>query len=121
MLRFGWLLANDGRWRDQQVIPRDHVLHCRRRSPYNPHFPYSLQFDVDTQAFWKHGSGGHTLGIVPSLRLVVWKLGGRDGQYSPADTGLAPSPASALPSVPDPNLDPATAWRQTLAAVIQRL
>jgi CubicO group peptidase (beta-lactamase class C family) len=130
MLRFGWLLANDGRWRDRQVIPRDHVLHCRRRSPYNPHSPYSLQFDVNTDggapdlprdAFWKHGSGGHALGVVPSLRLVVWKLGGRDGQYSPADTGLAQSPASGPPSVPDPNLDPATAWQRVLTAVIQAL
>ena len=103
MLRFGYLLANGGRWRDMQVIPRDYVLRCGRQSPYNPHFPYSLQFDVNTggaiqdlprDAFWKTGSGGHALYVVPSLNLVVWKLGGRDGQYSTGDTGLKPSPAS---------------------------
>jgi CubicO group peptidase (beta-lactamase class C family) len=123
MLRFGWLLANDGRWRDAQVIPRDHVRHCRRPSPYNPHYPYSLQFDVDParDAFWKLGSGGHALGVVPGLRLVVWKLGGRDGQYNPADTGLDPSPSTAEPATPDPNSDPATAWSRTLAAVIGAL
>jgi hypothetical protein len=32
---------------------------------------------------------------VPSLDLVVWKLGGRDGQYATSDTGMKPSPASA--------------------------
>jgi CubicO group peptidase (beta-lactamase class C family) len=122
MLRFGWLLANDGRWADQQVIPRDYVRHCCHRSPYNPHSPYSLQFDVaddGTDAFWKLGSGGHALGVVPSKRLVVWKLGGRDGQYSPADTGLEPSPGTGAPSTPDPDLDPATAWRRTLTAVLR--
>jgi CubicO group peptidase (beta-lactamase class C family) len=123
MLRFGWLIANEGRWRDLQVIPRDHVRHCRRPSPYNPHFPYSLQFDVDPAAgaFWKLGSGGHALGIVPSRRLVIWKLGGRDGQYSPLDTGLKPSHSTAPPSTPDPSLDPAAAWRRTLAAVLGAL
>ena len=94
--------------------------HCRRPSPYNPHFPYSLQFDVDPAngAFWKHGSGGHALGIGPSLNLIVWKLGGRDGQYSPADTGLNPSPSTAPPSTPDPDLDAATAWRRTFTACL---
>jgi len=56
------------------------------------------QFDVNTDrhipefpadAFWKSGSGGHTLYMVPSLDLVVWKLGGRDGQYEERDTGVA--------------------------------
>jgi CubicO group peptidase (beta-lactamase class C family) len=121
MLRYGWLLAHDGRWADRQIVPREYVVHCRRRSRYNPHFPYSLQFDVDpdTGAFWKHGSGGHCLGVVPSRRLVIWKLGGRDGQYSPADTGMPASPSTAAPSTPDPDLDPATAWRRILAACLQ--
>jgi CubicO group peptidase (beta-lactamase class C family) len=134
MLRFGYLLAREGRWRDTQVVPRDHVLHCGRISPYNPHSPYSLQFDVNTgaqipgvprDAFWKHGSGGHTLGIVPSLDLVVWKLGGRDGQYSPNDTGLKPSPATRdrVAERDDwrETADPATAWRQILAAIVGSL
>jgi len=97
MLRFGYVLANGGRWRDKQVIPRDYVLHCGRQSPYNPHFPYSLQFDVNTDghekgiprdAFWKSGAGGFALLIVPSLDLVIYKLGGNSGQYDPSLTGL---------------------------------
>jgi hypothetical protein len=32
--------------------------------------------------------GGFALGVVPSLDLVVWKMGGRDYQYEEKDTGL---------------------------------
>jgi CubicO group peptidase (beta-lactamase class C family) len=62
-------------------------------------FAYSLQFNVNTgggipelprDAFWKLGSGGHALYVVPSLDLVVWKLGGRDDQDSPANTRMEP-------------------------------
>jgi len=102
MLRFGYLLLNEGHWNGKQLVPAEYVHLCARQSPYNPHFPYSLQFNVNTNgdvaelprdAFWKGGSGGHCLYVVPSLDLVVWKLGGRDEQYSPTNTGLAPSPA----------------------------
>lgn len=104
MLRFGYLMLREGRWRDRQLIPAAYVRHCARRSPYNPHFPYSLQFDVNSDgavpdlpgdAFWKSGSGGHALYVVPSLDLVVWKLGGRDEQYDPANTGLPAAPESS--------------------------
>jgi CubicO group peptidase (beta-lactamase class C family) len=90
MLRFGYLLLQRGQWNGRQVIPADYVRHCSRRSPYNRHSPYSLQFDVNEDghlagvprdAFWKMGSGGHCFYVVPSLDLVVWKLGGRDEQY----------------------------------------
>jgi len=97
MLRFGYLLLHHGRWADKQLVPADYVNACGRKSPYNPHYPYSLQFNVNTDgdipeyprdAFWKSGSGAHMLYVVPSLDLVVWKLAGRDGQYQPADTGM---------------------------------
>jgi CubicO group peptidase (beta-lactamase class C family) len=103
MLRFGYLLLREGRWNDVQLVPADYVRRSSRQSPYNPHYPYSLQFNVNMNgdiphlprdAFWKSGSGGHALYVVPSLDLVVWKLGGRDGQFSPDNTGLPASPAS---------------------------
>lgn len=102
MLRFGYLLLREGRWGDKQIVPAEYVRHCGRASPYNPHAPYSLQFDVNTDgqwadiprdAFWKSGSGGHTIYVVPSLDLVVWKLAGRDTQYSERDTGVKLDPA----------------------------
>ena len=119
MLRFGYLLLREGRWQDRQIVPAEYVRLCGRQSPYNPHAPYSLQFDVNTDghmpdvprdAFWKSGSGGHVLYIVPSLDLVVWKLGGRDGQYEARDTGLPTHPAAAREA------KPRGAWTETVNA-----
>ncbi len=118
MLRFGYLLLNEGRWGDRRLIPADYVRMCGRRSPYNPHYPYSLQFTVNADgdvaeaprdAFWKRGSGGHAIYVVPSLELVIWKLGGRDSQYSREDTGMDPSPAAVA------NTSIREGWEQTVA------
>jgi CubicO group peptidase (beta-lactamase class C family) len=101
MLRFGYMMLHEGRWGGRQVVPRSYAQACARLSPYNPHFPYSLQFDVNGHgqltgvphdAFWKSGSGGHALYIIPSMNLVIWKLGGRDEQYSRSNTGLPEPP-----------------------------
>lgn len=101
MLRFGYMLLREGKWGDEQLVPEEYVRHCERQSPYNPHYSYSLQFhvnsddhlsDVPRDAFWKSGSGGHALYVVPSLDLVIWKLGGRDGQYTMGDTGMPEIP-----------------------------
>jgi CubicO group peptidase (beta-lactamase class C family) len=106
MARFGYLLLRGGRWGGRQIAPAEYVRHCSRLSRYNPHYPYSLQFEVNADghvrgaprdAFWKTGSGGHCLYVVPSLDLVIWKLGGRDEQYGAANTGLAPLPESKFP------------------------
>jgi CubicO group peptidase (beta-lactamase class C family) len=128
MLRFGYLLLREGRWRERQIVPAAYVRACGRASPYNPHAPYSLQFDVNTggqipgvprDAFWKGGSGGHAIYLVPSLDLVVWKLGGRDGQYDPRDTGL-PLPAESGETREgwQPAVDEGTALRRVLGTVV---
>jgi CubicO group peptidase (beta-lactamase class C family) len=134
MLRFGYLLLRGGRWHDAQLVPADYVRRSARQSPYNPHYPYSLQFSVNTNgdipelprdAFWKGGSGGHAIYIVPSLDLVVWKLGGRDEQYSPENTGLPPSPAAreqvAARDGWKQTVDSETALRTTLRMVIESI
>jgi len=104
VLRFGYLLLNNGKWKNQQIVPSKYVKLCSKEIKYNPHYPYSLQFNVNSgghwpglprDAYWKTGSGGHCLYIVPSENLVVWKLGGRDGQYSPKDTGFPLSPSAS--------------------------
>jgi CubicO group peptidase (beta-lactamase class C family) len=131
MLRFGYMLLREGRWQDRQIVPAAYVRHASRRSPYNPHYPYSLQFSVNTDgdipalprdAFWKAGSGGHALYIVPSLDLVVWKLGGRDDQYSPANTAMTPHPDAVTAAAPRDGwkqaVDSEAALRQTLELVI---
>ena len=99
-LRFGYCLLHQGRWGDKQLVPADYVALCNKPSPYNPHCPYSLMFENNSDghvagaprdAFYKSGAGGFGIFIVPSLDLVIYKLGGKDGQYNPELTGLPQS------------------------------
>lgn len=96
-LRFGYCLLRKGQWNGRQLVPADYIEKCHSPSPYNPHSPFSLQFEHNADghvlgaprdAFFKSGAGGFCLYIVPSLDLVIYKLGGKDGQYDPALTGL---------------------------------
>ena len=97
-LRFGYCLLHEGRWKDRQLVPADYVALCNKPSPYNPHCPFSLQFENNADAhvagaprdaFYKSGAGGFGIFIVPSLDMVIYKLGGRDNQYDPSLTGIA--------------------------------
>jgi len=116
VLRFGYMLLRQGRWSDRQIVPAEFVRRCGTESPYNPHYPYSLCFDVNTggqiaefprDAYWKGGSGGHVIWVVPSLDLVVFNLAGRDEQYAEANTGL--------PAHPDaPDSDTRGNWKPTV-------
>lgn len=112
MLRFCYMLLHEGRWNGRQIVPSKYIHSASKASPYNPHYPYSLQFNVNStgelnelpkDAYWKVGSGGHCLYVAPSLDLIVWKLGGRDGQYSINDTGLPES--NPLPNAEQPIID----------------
>ena len=64
--------------------------------------------ELPSDAFWKAGSGYHCIYVVPSEDLVVWKLGGRDHQYSSGNTGMA-----VLPHVKAAEQD-RSGWRQTV-------
>lgn len=99
-LRFGYCLLHQGRWKDRQLVPMDYVALCNKPSPYNPHTPFSLMFENNSDAhvagaprdaFYKSGAGGFGIFIVPSLDLVIYKLGGSDGQYNPDFTGIPDS------------------------------
>jgi CubicO group peptidase (beta-lactamase class C family) len=125
MLRFGYLLLGRGKWDGRQLVSAEYVRHCGQRSPFNPHFPYSLQFNiggidgVPGDVFWKSGSGGHCLYVVPSRELVVFKLGGRDGQYDPRDTGVPAAPAtSGRPPDWSTRIPPEEALAETLRLVL---
>jgi CubicO group peptidase (beta-lactamase class C family) len=96
-LRFGYCLLHQGRWGDRQLVPADYIVKCYTPSPYNPHTPFSLQFEHNADghvagaprdAFYKSGAGGFGVFIVPSLDLVIYKLGGNNGQYDPTLTGI---------------------------------
>jgi CubicO group peptidase (beta-lactamase class C family) len=97
-LRFGYLLARNGRWEKQQLIPQDYLALLSRPSPFNPHSPFSLQFEVNTDghvagaprdAFFKSGAGGFGLYVIPSLDMVIYKMSSLNEEtYDPAGTGL---------------------------------
>ncbi len=116
MLSFGQLLLEEGRG----IVPREYVRLCSRPSPFNPHYLYSLQFNVGGPegAFWKSGSGGHCLYVVPRLHLVAFKLGGRGEQYEERNTGL---PAAPKTDEPDPNFKPAVPADEAAAQTLRRI
>ena len=96
-LRFGYCLLRGGKWGDKQLVPPDYLAKCNQPSPHNPHCPFTLQFEQNSDghvagaprdAFWKSGAGGFGLLIVPSLDLVIYKMGGNNGQYDVTLTGL---------------------------------
>lgn len=96
-LRMAYCLLHKGKWKDQQLVPPDYIALCNKPSPYNPHTPFTLQFEQNSDghvigaprdAFYKSGAGGFGLFVVPSLDMVIYKLGGKDNQYDPALTGL---------------------------------
>ncbi len=100
-LRFGYCLAKGGKWEGKQLVPAGYIEKCQQASPYNPHTPFSLQFENNADghilgapkdAFFKSGAGGFGLLVVPSLDLVIYKMGGKDGQYDPSLTGLPQPP-----------------------------
>ena len=103
-LRFGYCLVKGGKWRDRQLVPRAYIEKCHTPLPCNRHCPFSLQFEHNADghiagapkdAFFKSGAGGFCLYMVPSLDLVIYKLGGKDNQYDPALTGIPqPTPST---------------------------
>jgi len=96
-VRFAYLLLHKGRWGSQQLVPAEYVAMCGRPSPYNPHSPFSLMFEVNADghvfgaprdAFFKSGAGGSAIYVVPSLDMVIYKMAGSDAQFNPELTGL---------------------------------
>jgi CubicO group peptidase (beta-lactamase class C family) len=96
-MRFAYMILHQGRWKDQQLAPAEYLALCGRPSPYNPHSPFSLMFEVNADghvfgaprdAFFKSGAGGSAIYIVPSLDMVIYKMSGSDAQFNPELTGL---------------------------------
>lgn len=88
-LRLGHLLLHAGNWKGRQLVPEGYMRLCRQPSPYNPHSPYSLQFEVNADGhvfgappdtFFKSGAGGFCVYAVPSLDLVVYKMASVSGR-----------------------------------------
>ena len=61
-LRFGYCLLRGGRWAEKQLVPADYIALCNKMSPHNPHSPYTLMFEQN--------SDGHVAG---APRDAYWK------------------------------------------------
>ena len=79
------------------MVSSGYIKLCSKPSRYNPHYPYSLQFEVNDDghvvgaprdAYWKSGAGGFSIYVIPSFDMVIYKMGGTEKQYDPALTGL---------------------------------
>lgn len=97
VLRFAYLMLHEGKWGKQQILPAEFARMCGRMVKYNPHYNHSFNFNVNEQgqvkgvpkdAFWKGGAGGYAIYVVPSLDMVIYKMGGTESQYDPALTRL---------------------------------
>jgi hypothetical protein len=64
-------------------VPSEYLAKAQRPSPFNPHSPFSLQFEVNEDrhvagappdTFFKSGAGGFCMYVVPSLDLAVYKM-----------------------------------------------
>jgi CubicO group peptidase (beta-lactamase class C family) len=100
-LRFAYCLLHQGKWRERQLVPAEYVTLCNQPSPFNPHTPFTLMFEQNSDghvigaprdAFFKSGAGGFGIFVVPSLDTVIYKMGGKDGQYDPNFTGVPQPP-----------------------------
>ncbi len=101
-LRFGYCLLRNGKWQKKQVVPAEYVALCNKPLKYNTHTPFSLQFENNSDghvagaprdAFYKSGAGGFGIFVVPSLDIVIYKMGGPNFQYDPTMT-LIPQPTN---------------------------
>ena len=97
VMRFLYCLLHNGKWADQQLVPADYIDLLNKPSKYNPHCLFTLMYENNSDghvagapkdAYWKSGAGGFCIYVVPSLDLVLYKMGGNDGQYKEELTGI---------------------------------
>ena len=82
VLRFLYVLLHDGQWEQRQLVPAEYVALLGH--PYHPHSPMGLMFENNNDghapgaprdAFFKDGAGGSCIYVVPSLDMVIYKMG----------------------------------------------
>lgn len=92
-VRFAELLLNDGEWQGRRILPHGWVdwiraptqasrgeygrhvwLHGPRRGQERSADP-DAGFDLPADAYWLIGHDGQTITVVPSLRLIVLRMG----------------------------------------------
>ncbi len=105
--RLGYLMAHNGKWQDQQIIPQWWIeLATKSSQQVNPSYGYAFWVNTDgalwptapRDAFAFRGFTASRLYVVPSLDLVVARLG-----YAPQNWGeenLLPGVLAAIIDTP---------------------
>jgi CubicO group peptidase (beta-lactamase class C family) len=91
--RFGLLLADDGVWQGQEILPHGYVAMMASPAPASggeygrglvwrwaihddtPGVNPDAAFGIPADAFWMLGHDGQSVAVIPSLRLVIVRLG----------------------------------------------
>ncbi len=82
--RLGYLLAHDGQWHDQQIVPPSWIqLATKSSQSLNPSYGYTFWVNTDRvlwptaprDAFAFRGYGANRCYVIPSLDLVVVRIG----------------------------------------------
>jgi hypothetical protein len=92
--RFGYLCLHEGRWGDRQLVPHSHMEAVRTPSPYNPyHSTYGMLFTNNAECrafphappdtFGPSGAANNHIWIIPSLDMVVVRIGDREKTKQP--------------------------------------
>lgn len=118
--RFGLLLADNGQWNDDQILPVEFMNRVAAATQlsggfYTGGLAWKMasgerggeSFDIPADTYWATGHDGQSLAIVPSERLVVVRLGLTPSwlEYRPAKL-LEKVVVAAREPVPDPELQP---------------
>ena len=110
--RLGYLLAHDGRWRDMQIVPRSWIQTATQSSQkLNPSYGYTFWVNTDAvlwptvprDAFAFRGYGANRCYIVPSLDLVVVRVG--DAPPNWGEESLLPAVMAAVLNSPSSKRD----------------
>jgi CubicO group peptidase (beta-lactamase class C family) len=119
--RFGLLLADNGEWNGDQVLPVDYIQRVSAATDlsegvYTGALAWKMEsgerkgeeaFAIPADTYWAIGHDGQSMAIVPSERLVVLRLGLTPSwmKYRPAKL-LEKVVVAAREPVPEPELQP---------------
>jgi CubicO group peptidase (beta-lactamase class C family) len=101
--RLGYLLAHDGKWQDKQIVPQEWIQTATRSSQQlNPSYGYTFWVNTDgvlwpsapRDAFAFRGYGANRCYVVPSLDLVVVRVG--DAPPNWGEESLLPAVLAAI-------------------------
>jgi CubicO group peptidase (beta-lactamase class C family) len=104
--RFGQFLLQDGVWEEEEILPPGFAARMRERVPSNGNAfgrghlwlrgpdlagaPHPDEARIPADAFWLMGHDGQYMAVVPSLELIVLRMG-----LTPEVLGYRPQPLVA--------------------------